>query len=152
MGATQLRTALSLVRGLPLSSTAHEVTWAANLAHRVAQQVVDVAHGLAAAAYGIRKYDLAVWAAEQGLLACRQAESLYRDLMRTTAARGDMDRLPGGMARLRRVVSQDITCHDTDDWLAAPETLSLYRRLQALPSTRTAVPESSGSLRKLLVG
>lgn len=124
-----LQTALSLVRGVPLSSTAHEYPWASNDTHRIAQQIVDTGHMLAELALETEQLDLATWAAEQGLLACPQAEPLYRDLMRSAAARGDVARLPSLMSRLRSVVSDDTACHDADDWLA-PETVFLYEGLR----------------------
>lgn len=123
-----LRRALLLVRGVPLSATATEYSWATNEFYALAQEVVDAAHDLAQLSLAAEQYDDAIWAAERGLLADPLAEVLVRDIMEAAAATGNTSRVHAAMNRLRRAVSGEADANDADDWLH-PETLNCFRRL-----------------------
>jgi len=123
-----LRRALMLVRGVPMSATVTEYAWATNEVYGLAQEVVDTAHDLARLYFEAERYDDAIWAAEQGLVADPLAEILVRDLMEAAAATGNTARVHAAMTRLRRQVSEDADANDADDWLNW-NTVQFYERL-----------------------
>lgn len=134
-----LRTALSRVRGVPLSATATEHAWATNDVYRLSQEIVDTAHQLAQLYLQHGRHQDAVWAAEQGLSADPMAEVLVRDLMEAAAVTGNMARVQSAMGRLRCQATEDGDTNDADDWMH-PHTLETYERLVAsTPRTEASV-------------
>lgn len=80
-----LRTALSLVRGMPFGSNPEPWTSAAGISYVIVADISDVAATLGEHALSIGETQLATWAARQGQLANRYDQSLWRILLRAAA-------------------------------------------------------------------
>jgi DNA-binding SARP family transcriptional activator/nucleoid-associated protein YgaU len=124
----ELRSALELVRGRPLSATSGEYSWAINDVHALEQDVSDAAHQLAQLYLENDQPQAVRWAAEGGLLADPYCEVLYRDLMTAAAAAGNAAEIHQIMRRFREVLDLDADANDADD-LLDPATTQLYNEL-----------------------
>jgi DNA-binding SARP family transcriptional activator len=136
----ELRAALELVRGHPLSATSAEYTWGINEVHAIEQDISDAAHRLAQLYLQQERPGDATRAAERGLLADPYCELLYRDLMLAAAAAGNTTEAHTIMQRLRRTLDVDAGASDADD-LLEPATTELYDQL-----TRKRAASSAGSV------
>jgi hypothetical protein len=77
-----LRTALSLVRGMPFGAKPEPWTSAAGISYAIVAEVVDTAVSLAELALSDGDAQRATWAARQGQLADRYDQGLWRMLLR----------------------------------------------------------------------
>jgi DNA-binding SARP family transcriptional activator len=121
-----LRSALSLVRGLPFAETAGGYEWAhaEGIITELTSLIADASHRLATLALDAGDASLARWAANQGLLASPGYEVLYRDLMLAFALEGNRSGIETSMQELRRVLDVD----EDHDQLQT-ETRELYEEL-----------------------
>ena len=126
--AQELRAALELVRGQPLSATSADYAWATNEVHAIEQDISDAAHRLAELYLEQDQPEEARWAAERGLLADPYSELLYRDLMLAAAAVGNTTEIHATMQRLRQISDFDAAANDADD-LLDPATTQLFATL-----------------------
>jgi DNA-binding SARP family transcriptional activator len=124
----ELRGALGLVHGQPLSATSVEYAWGAHEVHAIEQDISDAAHRLAQRYLDEGQPGDARWAAERGLVADPYCELLYRDLMAAAAATGNSAESHAIMQRLRRTLDVDAGANDADDLLDT-STLELYEQL-----------------------
>lgn len=126
--ATELRSALELVRGRPLSATSGEYAWIINELHAIEQDVSDTAHQLAELFLEHDQPQEARWAAERGLLADPYCELLYRELMLAARADGNTPEVRSIMRRLKLMAAGDADANDADDLLDTT-TIRLYDEL-----------------------
>jgi hypothetical protein len=118
----ELRTALSLVRGMPFGSNPEPWTSAAGIYYVIVADISDAAAALGERALSIGEPQLATWAARQGHLANRYDQSLWRILLR---AAGDKPTLQRVWQELNALLAID---GDPDADLG-PATIDLYNTL-----------------------
>jgi nucleoid-associated protein YgaU/DNA-binding SARP family transcriptional activator len=124
----ELRAALGLVRGRPLSATSAEYAWVTYDLHAIEQQISDAAHQLAELHLERDEAEQARWSAERGLLADPYCELLHRDLMLAAATTGNLGEVRSIMGNLRALLENGSENNDADDYLH-PATLQLYSSL-----------------------
>ncbi|MDX2763957.1 AfsR/SARP family transcriptional regulator [Streptomyces europaeiscabiei] len=99
-----LRRALALVRGRPFAGMdPQRYAWAEPVIQEMVSAITDVASELSTRRREARDPRGALWAAQQGLLAVEDSETLYRALFLAHHAVGDIDALRGAAERLRRI-------------------------------------------------
>jgi hypothetical protein len=126
-----LRTALSLVRGMPFGHNPEPWTSAAGISYVMVADISDAAVALGEHALSIGEPRLATWAARQGHLANRYDQSLWRILLR---AAGDKPTLQRVWQELNALLAVD---GDPDADLDSA-TIDLY---SALNTPRSAAAE-----------
>ena len=124
-----LRTALSLVRGMPFGANPEPWTSSAGISYAIVAEIVDVAASLAELALSDGEAQLATWAARQGQLADRYDQGLWRILLRTAGDNPSRERIWQELSDLLAVDGD--AAADLD-----PATVDLYRAL----STPRPVP------------
>ncbi|MFI6658186.1 LysM peptidoglycan-binding domain-containing protein [Streptomyces sp. NPDC050523] len=103
-GDLALRRALALVRGRPFAGMdPQRYAWAEPIIQEMISAITDVASELSTRRREARDPRGALWAAQQGLLAVEDSETLYRSLFLAHHAVGDTDALREAAARLRRI-------------------------------------------------
>ncbi|MEU0389223.1 LysM peptidoglycan-binding domain-containing protein [Streptomyces chartreusis] len=103
-GDLALRRALALVRGRPFAGMdPQRYAWAEPIIQEMVSAITDVASELSTRRREARDPRGALWAAQQGLLAVEDSETLYRALFLAHHAVGDIDALRESAARLRRI-------------------------------------------------
>ncbi|MBZ6295895.1 LysM peptidoglycan-binding domain-containing protein [Streptomyces olivaceus] len=103
-GDLALRRALALVRGRPFAGMdPQRYAWAEPIIQEMVSAITDVASELSTRRSEARDPRGALWAAQQGLLAVEDSETLYRALFLAHHAVGDIGALREAAARLRRI-------------------------------------------------
>jgi Bacterial transcriptional activator domain len=126
-GLEALRSALELVRGVPLTfPTGRGYEWA--VVHRTEMETViaEVAERLALRYLDLGNHRQANWAARRGLLASPYDERLYRVLMRAADAAGNPAGVDAVWQELLSVLDADLELVDDE---LHPETIDLYGAL-----------------------
>jgi DNA-binding SARP family transcriptional activator len=134
-----LRSALELVRGVPLTSpTGRGYEWA--VVHRTEMETViaEVAERLALHYLEQGDHRQANWAARRGLLASPYDERLYRVLMRAADAAGNPAGVEAVWKELLSVLDADLELVDDE---LHPETVALYTALRPRARPRPADPK-----------
>jgi DNA-binding SARP family transcriptional activator len=127
-GLEALRSALELVRGVPLTSpTGRGYEW--TVVHRTEMETViaEVAERLALRYLELGTHRQANWAARRGLLASPYDERLYRVLMRSADAAGNPAGVDAVWQELLSVLDADLELVDDE---LHPETIALYAELR----------------------
>ena len=138
-----LRSALELVRGVPLlSPTGRGYEWA--VVHRTEMETViaEVAERLALRHLDSGDPRQANWAARRGLLASPYDERLYRVLMRAADAAGNPAGVDAVWKELLSVLDADLELIDDE---LHPETIALYAALRPRGRHRPAGPQGARS-------
>lgn len=123
-----LRQALSLVRGEPLTGVGRSYPWAHSHRQSIVAQIVDAAEELAEVRLASGDWRSAEWAARQGLRAHPYEERMYRLLMRTARAAGNMP----GVQRVFRELCDMLATQDADgkpEDALEPETVEVLEAL-----------------------
>ncbi|WP_331736683.1 LysM peptidoglycan-binding domain-containing protein (plasmid) [Streptomyces canus] len=103
-GDLALRRALALVRGRPFAGMdPQRYAWAEPVIQEMISAITDVASELSTRRREARDPRGALWAAQQGLIAVEDSETLYRALFLAHHAVGDIDALREAAARLHRI-------------------------------------------------
>lgn len=103
-GDLALRRALALVRGRPFAGMdPQRYAWAEPTIQEMVSAITDVASELSTRRREARDPRGALWAAQQGLLAVEDSETLYRALFLAHHAVGDIDALREAAEHLRRI-------------------------------------------------
>ncbi|MFJ2008023.1 LysM peptidoglycan-binding domain-containing protein [Streptomyces chartreusis] len=103
-GDLALRRALALVRGRPFAGMdPQRYAWAEPTIQEMVSAITDVASELSTRRREARDPRGALWAAQQGLLAVEDSETLHRALFLAHHAVGDIDALREAAERLRRI-------------------------------------------------
>jgi hypothetical protein len=89
----ELRTALSLVRGIPFGSNPESWTSAGGISYVIADDITDVAVSLGEHALSVGEPQLATWTARQGHLANRYDQRLWRILLRASPDKPALQRI-----------------------------------------------------------
>jgi DNA-binding SARP family transcriptional activator len=142
-GLEALRSALELVRGVPLTSpTGRGYEWA--VVHRTEMETVvaEVAERLALRYLDVGDHRQANWAARRGLLASPYDERLYRVLMRAADAAGNPAGVDAIWKELLTVLDADLDLVDDE---LHPETIALYAGLRPKGRPRPAAPHAPRS-------
>ena len=142
-GLEALRSALELVRGVPLTSpTGRGYEWA--VVHRTEMETViaEVAERLALRYLDVGDHRQANWAARRGLLASPYDERLYRVLMRAADAAGNPAGVDAVWKELLTVLDADLDLVDDE---LHPETIALYAALRPKGRPRPATPHAPRS-------
>jgi nucleoid-associated protein YgaU/DNA-binding SARP family transcriptional activator len=126
--AVLLHDALSLVRGEPFIGVGRNYTWVSSHRGMIVAQVVDAAEALAEMHLASGDWRSAEWAARQALRAFPCDERMYRILMRSAAAAGN---IPGVERSFRELCA---AIADPDDGVEPadtvhPETVALLEQL-----------------------
>jgi DNA-binding SARP family transcriptional activator len=127
-GLEAFRSALELVRGVPLTSpTGRGYEWA--VVHRTEMEMViaEVAERLALRYLDLGNHRQANWAARRGLLASPYDERLYRVLMRAADAAGNPAGVDAVWQELLSLLDADLELVDDEPH---PETIDLYGALR----------------------
>jgi DNA-binding SARP family transcriptional activator len=138
-----LRSALELVRGVPLTSpTGRGYEWA--VVHRTEMETViaEVAERLALRYLDLGDHRQANWAARRGLLASPYDERLYRVLMRAADAAGNPAGVDAVWRELLSVLDADLELVDDE---LHPETIALYAVLRPRGRPKPASPRGAAS-------
>ena len=142
-GLEALRSALELVRGVPLTSpTGRGYEWA--VVHRTEMETViaEAAERLALRYLDLGDHRQANWAARRGLLASPYDERLYRVLMRAADAAGNPAGVDAVWKELLAVLDADLDLVDDE---LHPETIALYAALRPKGRPRPAAPHAPRS-------
>ncbi|MEU8812454.1 hypothetical protein ACN6LC_004488 [Streptomyces violaceoruber] len=103
-GDLALRRALALVRGRPFAGMdPQRYAWAEPTIQEMISAITDVATELSTRRREARDPRGALWAAQQGLLAIEDSETLYRAVFLAHHAAGDIEALRSAAERLRRI-------------------------------------------------
>jgi DNA-binding SARP family transcriptional activator len=126
--ADRLAGALSLVRGEPFVGVGRGYAWVG--AHRgmIVAQVIDAADELAEIRLALGDWRAAEWAARQGLRAFPADERMYRLLMRTARAAGNLPGVQRAFRELCDVIADPEVGVEPEDTLH-PETVTLFEEL-----------------------
>jgi DNA-binding SARP family transcriptional activator len=142
-GFEALRSALELVRGVPLTSpTGRGYEWA--VVHRTEMETViaETAERLAMRYLEAGDHRQANWAARRGLLASPYDERLCRVLMRAADAAGNPAGVDAVWKELLSVLDADLELIDDE---LHPETIALYTALRPRGRPRPADPQGATS-------
>jgi DNA-binding SARP family transcriptional activator len=142
-GLEALRSALVLVRGVPLTSpTGRGYEWA--VVHRTEMETViaEVAERLALRYLEQGDHRQANWAARRGLLASPYDERLYRVLMRAADAAGNPAGVDAVWKELLSVLDADLELVDDE---LHPDTIALYAALRPRGRARPEPPPGATS-------
>jgi DNA-binding SARP family transcriptional activator len=123
-----LHEALSLIRGEPFTGVGRGYSWVSPHCGMIVAQVVDAAEELAEVSLATGDWRTAEWAARQGLAAFPCDERMYRFLMRTAKAAGN---IPGVRRAYRELCA---ALADPDDGVEPidtvhPDTVALLEEL-----------------------
>ncbi|MGH9185564.1 MAG: AfsR/SARP family transcriptional regulator, partial [Acidimicrobiales bacterium] len=127
-----LTEALTLVRGEPLVGVGRGYGWVGSHRGIIVAQIVDAAEELAEVRLATGDWRSAEWAARQGLRAMPCDERLYRLLMRTAHAAGNVPGVHQVFRELCDAVADPDTGAEPEDTLH-PETIALYEELTGTP-------------------
>jgi DNA-binding SARP family transcriptional activator/nucleoid-associated protein YgaU len=131
--ADLLAEALDLVRGEPFTGVGRGYAWVGPHRGMIVAQVVDAAEELAEVRLATGDWRSAEWAARQGLRAFPSDERMYRLLMRTARAAGNVPGVQRVFRELCDVLADPDFGVEPEDTLH-PETIEL---LEELTGTRT---------------
>jgi DNA-binding SARP family transcriptional activator len=136
--ATLLHEALELIRGEPFTGVGRNYSWVSSHRGMIVAQVIDAAEQLAEMHLADGDWRAAERAARQGLLAFPCDERMYRLLMRTAAAAGN---IPGVERAFRELCA---TLADPDDGVEPEDTVH--------PDTVALLDELTGPTHRRRVG
>jgi DNA-binding SARP family transcriptional activator/nucleoid-associated protein YgaU len=128
--AAVLQEALGLVRGEPFTGVGRSYGWVSSHRGMIVAQVVDAAEELAEVRLATGDWRSAEWAARQGLTAFPCDERMYRLLMRTAAAAGNVPGVQRAFRELCDAVADPDSGVEPEDTLH-PETVALLEQLTA---------------------
>ena len=131
--AELLAQALSLVRGEPFTGVGRGYAWVGPHRGMIVTQVVDAAEELAEVRLATGDWRSAEWAARQGLRAFPSDERMYRLLMRTARAAGNVPGVQRVFRELCAVLADPDVGVEPEDTLH-PETIELLEELTASTS------------------
>jgi len=134
--ADVLGDALALVRGEPFTGAGRGYAWVGPHRGMIVTQVVDAAEELAEVRLAMGDWRSAEWAARQGLRAFPSDERMYRLLMRTARAAGNLPGVQRVFRELCDVLADPDLGVEPEDTVH-PETIELLEELTG------AVPRSS---------
>jgi DNA-binding SARP family transcriptional activator/nucleoid-associated protein YgaU len=126
--AAMLQEALGLVRGEPFTGVGRSYGWVSSHRGMIVAQVVDAAEELAEVRLATGDWRSAEWAARQGLLAFPCDERMYRLLMRTAAAAGNVSGVQRAFRELCDMVADPDSGVEPEDTIH-PETVALLEQL-----------------------
>jgi DNA-binding SARP family transcriptional activator/nucleoid-associated protein YgaU len=126
--ADLLHQALSLVRGEPFTGVGRSYAWVGPHRGTIVAQVVDAAEELAEVRLAAGDWRSAEWAARQGLRAFPSDERMYRLLMRTAAAAGNVPGVQRVFRELCDVLADPDLGVEPEDTVH-PETIELLETL-----------------------
>jgi DNA-binding SARP family transcriptional activator/nucleoid-associated protein YgaU len=126
--ASLLAEALSLVRGEPFTGVGRSYAWVGPHRGMIVAQVVDAAEELAEVRLAMGDWRSAEWAARQGLRAFPSDERMYRLLMRTARAAGNIPGVQRVFRELCDVLADPDVGVEPEDTVH-PETVELLEEL-----------------------
>ena len=126
--ADLLAEALTLVRGEPFTGVGRGYAWVGPHRGMIVTQVVDAAEELAEVRLAMGDWRSAEWAARQGLRAFPSDERMYRLLMRTARAAGNIPGVQRVFRELCDVLADPDLGVEPEDTLH-PETIELLEEL-----------------------
>jgi DNA-binding SARP family transcriptional activator/nucleoid-associated protein YgaU len=126
--ADLLHQALTLVRGEPFTGVGRGYSWVGPHRGMIVAQVVDAAEELAEVRLATGDWRAAEWAARQGLRAFPSDERMYRLLMRTARAAGNIPGVQRAFRELCDVLADPDVGVEPEDTLH-PETIELLEEL-----------------------
>jgi DNA-binding SARP family transcriptional activator/nucleoid-associated protein YgaU len=126
--ADLLHQALSLVRGEPFTGVGRSYSWVGPHRGMIVAQVVDAAEELAEVRLAAGDWRSAEWAARQGLRAFPSDERMYRLLMRTARAAGNVPGVQRVFRELCDVLADPDFGVEPEDTVH-PETIELLEEL-----------------------
>jgi DNA-binding SARP family transcriptional activator len=126
--ADLLAEALTLVRGEPFTGVGRGYSWVGPHRGMIVTQVVDAAEELAEVRLAMGDWRSAEWAARQGLRAFPSDERMYRLLMRTARAAGNIPGVQRVFRELCDVLADPDLGVEPEDTLH-PETIELLEEL-----------------------
>ena len=126
--AAVLQEALGLVRGEPFTGVGRSYGWVSSHRGMIVAQVVDAAEELAEVRLATGDWRSAEWAARQGLVAFPCDERMYRLLMRTAAAAGNVPGVQRAYRELCDAVADPDSGVEPEDTIH-PETVALLEQL-----------------------
>ena len=128
VAAELLTEALGLVRGEPFTGVGRSYAWVGPHRGMIVAQVVDAAEELAEVRLATGDWRLAEWAARQGLRAFPSDERMYRLLMRTAHAAGNIPGVQRVFRELCEVLADPDLGVEPEDTVH-PETIALLEQL-----------------------
>jgi DNA-binding SARP family transcriptional activator len=128
IAAEVLAEALALVRGEPFTGAGRGYAWVGPHRGMIVTQVVDVAEELAEVRLAMGDWRSAEWAARQGLRAFPSDERMYRLLMRTARAAGNIPGVQRVFRELCDVLADPDLGVEPEDTVH-PETIDLLEEL-----------------------
>jgi nucleoid-associated protein YgaU/DNA-binding SARP family transcriptional activator len=131
--ADVLADALTLVRGEPFTGVGRSYAWVGPHRGMIVAQVVDAAEELAEVRLAMGDWRSAEWAARQGLRAFPSDERMYRLLMRTARAAGNIPGVQRVFRELCDVLADPDLGVEPEDTLH-PETIELLEELTGSPA------------------
>jgi DNA-binding SARP family transcriptional activator len=131
--ADLLHQALTLVRGEPFTGVGRSYSWVGPHRGMIVAQVVDAAEELAEVRLAAGDWRSAEWAARQGLRAFPSDERMYRLLMRTARAAGNVPGVQRVFRELCDVLADPEFGVEPEDTVH-PETIELLEELTGSPS------------------
>jgi nucleoid-associated protein YgaU/DNA-binding SARP family transcriptional activator len=126
--AALLHEALGLVRGEPFTGVGRNYSWVSSHRGMIVAQVIDAAEQLAEIHLADSDWRAAEWAARQGLLAFPCDERMYRLLMRTAAAAGNIPGVERAFRELCTAVADPDDGVEPEDTVH-PDTVALLEEL-----------------------
>jgi DNA-binding SARP family transcriptional activator/nucleoid-associated protein YgaU len=130
--ADMLHQALSLVQGEPFTGVGRSYSWVGPHRGMIVAQVVDAAEELAEVRLAMGDWRSAEWAARQGLRAFPSDERMYRLLMRTARAAGNIPGVQRVFRELCDVLADPDIGVEPEDTVH-PETIELLEQLTGAP-------------------
>ena len=132
LAADLLHNALTLVRGEPFTGVGRSYAWVGPHRGMIVAQVVDAAEELAEVRLAAGDWRAAEWAARQGLRAFPSDERMYRLLMRTARAAGNIPGIQRIFRELCDVLADPDVGVEPEDTVH-PETIELLEELTGAP-------------------
>jgi len=132
LAADMLHQALSLVQGEPFTGVGRSYSWVGPHRGMIVAQVVDAAEELAEVRLAMGDWRSAEWAARQGLRAFPSDERMYRLLMRTARAAGNIPGVQRVFRELCDVLADPDIGVEPEDTVH-PETIELLEQLTGAP-------------------
>jgi nucleoid-associated protein YgaU/DNA-binding SARP family transcriptional activator len=126
--ATLLHEALGLVRGEPFTGVGRNYSWVSSHRGMIVAQVIDAAEQLAEIHLADGDWRAAEWAARQALRAFPCDERMYRLLMRTAAAAGNIPGVERAFCELCTAVADPDDGVEPEDTVH-PDTVTLLEEL-----------------------
>jgi DNA-binding SARP family transcriptional activator len=128
LAADRLHQALSLVQGEPFTGVGRSYSWVGPHRGMIVAQVVDAAEELGEVRLAMGDWRSAEWAARQGLRAFPSDERMYRLLMRTARAAGNIPGVQRVFRELCDVLADPEIGVEPEDTVH-PETIELLEQL-----------------------